>query len=239
MGTVTCMLGTINSGANVVISIVITPTAAGMLTNTASVTSAVNDPVAANNMATAATTVNPAGIPDFTITIAPTTINIIPGQTATATITLTPINGFVGTVNLSCAGSSLLRACTLGSFAVMIGPGNGSTVLTVTTLGPQGMAPPSLPAPFGNGPLLAALLALPLFALAGLMLWPQPSGALALRRRQLACAVCLALVIAGFAVFNVACGSPAPVLPPGTYTVTVTATSGALSHSVTLTVNVQ
>lgn len=56
--TVTCSLGSLANGASATVSIVLTPTAAGTLSNTASVSSAVADPNTANNAATASTTVN-------------------------------------------------------------------------------------------------------------------------------------------------------------------------------------
>jgi uncharacterized repeat protein (TIGR01451 family) len=54
--TVTCNLGTINNGGGATVTIVVTPTASGTFTNTASVTSGVTDPNTANNNATASTT---------------------------------------------------------------------------------------------------------------------------------------------------------------------------------------
>ena len=48
-GTVTCPLGTIASGANATVSVVVTPTTDGTLTNTASVSSATSDPNGGNN----------------------------------------------------------------------------------------------------------------------------------------------------------------------------------------------
>ena len=53
---ITCNLGTINNGASATATIVVTPTASGAFTNTASVTSGVTDPNMANNSATASTT---------------------------------------------------------------------------------------------------------------------------------------------------------------------------------------
>jgi uncharacterized repeat protein (TIGR01451 family) len=53
---ITCNLGTINNGAIATVTIVVTPTASGTFTNTASVTSGVTDPNTANNNATASTT---------------------------------------------------------------------------------------------------------------------------------------------------------------------------------------
>lgn len=56
-GVLTCNLGTINNGANATISIVVTPTAAGTMNNSVSVTAAESDPTLPNT-ATAATTVS-------------------------------------------------------------------------------------------------------------------------------------------------------------------------------------
>jgi len=57
-GTVTCNLGTINNAASATVSLVVRPTAAGAVSNTATVTATSTDPVPGNNSATAGTTVN-------------------------------------------------------------------------------------------------------------------------------------------------------------------------------------
>lgn len=56
ISTITCDLGNINNGASATVTILVTPTASGTFTNTASVTSRVTDPNMANNSATASTT---------------------------------------------------------------------------------------------------------------------------------------------------------------------------------------
>jgi hypothetical protein len=55
---VTCSLGSLASHASATITIVVTPTAAGTITNTATVSSAQNDHVPANNSVTITTTAN-------------------------------------------------------------------------------------------------------------------------------------------------------------------------------------
>jgi uncharacterized repeat protein (TIGR01451 family) len=60
-GTVSCSLGDIAAGAGRTVTIVVTPTRLGVITNTASVASANFDPVAANNSDTETTTVKPPG----------------------------------------------------------------------------------------------------------------------------------------------------------------------------------
>ena len=66
--TVTCELGSIANGANIVVSIVVRPTTAGSLTNTATVSATGTDPVSANNSATATTTVTPAVPATYVVT---------------------------------------------------------------------------------------------------------------------------------------------------------------------------
>jgi uncharacterized repeat protein (TIGR01451 family) len=59
-GTVTCSLGTMVNGASATVTIVVTPTTAGTITNTASVTGDLSDPITGNNMTPLVpTTVNP------------------------------------------------------------------------------------------------------------------------------------------------------------------------------------
>ena len=56
-GLVTCALGTIDPSVSAIVTIVVSPSRAGTLTNTASVTASTPDPDAANNASTATTTV--------------------------------------------------------------------------------------------------------------------------------------------------------------------------------------
>ncbi len=65
-GTVTCNIGALTSGASATITIIVTPTTAGTMSNTASVKGSENDPIPNNNSATARSTVNPAA--DLSIT---------------------------------------------------------------------------------------------------------------------------------------------------------------------------
>jgi len=56
--TVVCSLGTLTSGSTATVTIVVRPLQGGTITNTASVMAVEMDPNAANNTATASTTVN-------------------------------------------------------------------------------------------------------------------------------------------------------------------------------------
>ncbi|HEX3557712.1 MAG TPA: FG-GAP-like repeat-containing protein, partial [Pyrinomonadaceae bacterium] len=78
--TVNCRLGTLVSGANATVTIVVTPNVAGTLTNTATVSSVQPDPHTANNSATANTTVN-SPPPTFSIggRVTDVNSNAVPG----------------------------------------------------------------------------------------------------------------------------------------------------------------
>ncbi len=57
--TVACTIGTLANGASATVTIVVTPGSVGQLSNTATVSSTTDDPVAANDSSTATTTVSP------------------------------------------------------------------------------------------------------------------------------------------------------------------------------------
>ena len=86
-GTVTCPLGTIASGANATVSVVVTPTTDGTLTNTASVSSATTDPNGGNNGASETTDVTP--IADLQLSKDDGVAVVVAGTSTTYTLTLT------------------------------------------------------------------------------------------------------------------------------------------------------
>lgn len=89
-GIVNCDLGTLASGAQTVITIVVTPTAEGSLTNTATVSSSTADPNPANNSASATTT---ASAVPFTVSFPqgqPSSTTVNSGGAVTITVTITP-----------------------------------------------------------------------------------------------------------------------------------------------------
>jgi uncharacterized repeat protein (TIGR01451 family) len=67
--TVVCNLGSLPASANATVTLVVKPTAAGTITNTASVTATETDPTSANDSDTEQTTVNPAQCDGLTPTI--------------------------------------------------------------------------------------------------------------------------------------------------------------------------
>ena len=137
----TCNLGALASGETATITIVVRPRAAGTITNTARVEANQVDAVAANNTATATTTVNPR----------PTTCTIT-GTAGNDTILGTPADDVI----CALAGDDVVRArggrdvvrAGLGNDVVYAGAGND----VVSAAGGQDVAYGG----FGNDRLLGA-----------------------------------------------------------------------------------
>jgi uncharacterized repeat protein (TIGR01451 family) len=85
-GTVTCNLGNIASGGNRIVTIVVTPTVTGVITNTASVISNNPDPNSANNTTSITTTVDPVANLSIAKSAAPDPVTAGTGLTYTLTI---------------------------------------------------------------------------------------------------------------------------------------------------------
>jgi hypothetical protein len=168
--------------------------------------------------------------PVFSIAAATSTLTVSAGQQVTDTLTLASINGFPSPVQLSCQviGPSPLPTCGLSPSNVTPGTAPTNTTLTIA---PGSSA--SLRSPV-NRWLLQSLyaLALPL-ALAGL-------GS---RRRRPGSTRSLMITLLGAAsLLCTACGQGSntqSVSNPKSYTVQVTAASGALTKNLHISLTVQ
>ena len=174
--------------------------------------------------------------PDFSISasaLSPGTVN--PGQSATSTIDLNAVGGFNSSVALTCSVSpkpELAPQCSISPGSV--NPGTPAT-LTVTTTGPQA----AKTSPWGPSELFYALL----LPVCGLTLVTMVFPAKRKKTRLLGMLSCVLLVAA--LLLLPGCGGSSsggphgsPGTPAGTYTITVTGTSGA-THSTTVTLKVQ
>jgi photosystem II stability/assembly factor-like uncharacterized protein len=155
------------------------------------------------------------------------------GASASYTVNVTTTGGFSGTINFACpSGLPSLTSCSFNPMQVTVSGNTGSTTLTISTTAPTA-APP---APGLNSGLLTGggflALGLALIGIAG-------------KKRGRKSAFLLLGVLALAATLG-SCGgkgTPAvthnPGTPPGTYTVTVSATSGSTTHQSTITLVVQ
>ncbi|MFZ0820450.1 MAG: protease pro-enzyme activation domain-containing protein [Candidatus Acidiferrales bacterium] len=195
-------------------------------------------------------TVTVGGAADFSLGNTPPSPNPVtissPGLSGSSTITVSSLNGFTGTVNLSCSVVSPLNLSDPPTCA-MSAPGNvvltnattsgtGSVTMFTTAASSLWIKPVGSPRqPFGL--LWIGALAMILFAGLLLILF-MPS-----RKRFGFAVIAILLLTTGIAM--VGCGGSGggqvstgnPGSTPASYIVTVTATSGASSHSVQVTFN--
>jgi len=171
---------------------------------------------------------------DFSLAAAPTAVSTQTGHKAATQLTLSSIGGFGGPINLACAQPlPLYVTCELPSPLTLAANGTASTTLVLATDAVPNafgrLRTPAAPFSMPAAPALAMLFGLPL-------LLARRRHAL---RRGLNSLLTLAL-LAVLATALAACGlgTLPPSTPPGTYTIPVTASSGALSHSVAITLTV-
>ena len=167
----------------------------------------------------------------------PSTLSVSPGATSgnTSVISVTPSGGFAGTVNLTCAitptAASDPASCALSSPSVTITSGAVTSTLTIgTTAATAFNTPLKLFWPSTGGVVLAVLFFF---------------GVPRRRRNWLAMLGLLLLFVSGVAI---GCGGGSssgggttpsnPGTTAGTYTVTVTGTSGANTKATTVTLTV-
>jgi uncharacterized repeat protein (TIGR01451 family) len=236
--TITCNLGSINNGASVTVTIVVTaPATTGSLSNTASVTSAVTDSNAANNSATQGTTVNSGVVADFSLGVAPPVQGVVAGFATGYVVTVTPSGGFTGNVALACSVSAPLATCTVSPSPVSIAGTTAVTAtVTVTTLTPGTLIPGVRPQP----PPIDFRVLLPwLYVSLAFATWVWYRKAM--QRRKWVVRALPILLIVMLTVFASGCAQKigTPGTSPGTYGVTVTATSGSLTHSTSATLVVR
>jgi len=217
-GPVTLTISTAASTPAATSTVTITGTASGLTNQTAKVTLIV----------TASTT------PGFTLTATPTSATIAtPGGSATSVISVNATNGFNAAVSLACAvtgGGTPAPTCSLSSSSIT---GSATSTLTVNTT-----ANSAANSPRATGLFYALLLPIGGITLLG--------AGFSSRRKMLVGMLLVCMMIAGF-IFMAACGGgsskttppPGGGTPPGTYTVTVTGTSGSLTAPATFTVTVQ
>jgi hypothetical protein len=200
-----------------------------------------------------------ATVAEFTITAAPTTLNVTAGAFATTVVTITPANGFNAYVSLSCSELPINTTCNFSPTNVLAscttGTGGqqtctpGISTLQIQTLGSSGTQTPTARIKHPGGELRAYAFALPLlFGLAGGL------AGLGKDKYKRFSRVAVVLLLFGGIMGMTACKerynylnhgpTPNPGTPPGTYTLTINSvsTTGSLittpptSPQLTLTV---
>ncbi len=226
---------TVTPAANCTFSVTFAPTTSGNRTGSLTITdNASGSPhsVALTGSAT-----------DFSLAAATggsTTAIVMAGNAATYGLQVSPLNGFTGTVALSCTGAPSLASCTVAPTSVTT---NGSSpsafTVTVTTTALSIMAPRTVPP--SCPPVNLLRFGVPLMILFALQVRFRTAAA----RRKLGLAYALVLVsVLSIAACVGGCSSGGggvhnPGTPKGTSTITITGSSSGVSRTqnLTLTVN--
>jgi hypothetical protein len=169
---------------------------------------------------------------DFTVNASPQSATVKAGQSATFNLTVNPIGDLASTVGFSCTGLPAASSCSFSPASLTPGINPVSTTLTLTTTAPSAAIPLSMRQP-------------------RLFLWPLALAACwslllltVLRGRGAARRAALVWAAIAFTLFLVSCGGSGGGTttqqngtPPGTSSITVTATS-ATSHTTALVITV-
>ena len=177
--------------------------------------------------------------PDFSITSASSALVFSSGQTGTDTIAISPTSGFTDSVALTCAVSSGLGTTTCSLSPASVTGGSGTSTLTINAATLSGKLR-GAPLPFSH----RGIEGLSSFAFAlGMVFTMKPRRS---RRSKRAWRnALLGFLLLGVMMFLVSCGGGSSSggggggTTPLSGTVTVTGTSGSLTHSVSIPVTIQ
>ncbi len=174
-------------------------------------------------VASATYTINITSNADFSISASPTSLTVATGSNGTTTVSVVPQNGFNANVTFACSGLPSGTACSFAPASVTPSGGPASTVLTISKT--SNTASQQSQSPFIPGSMFAVA-----FCFIG---WKK--------RRRLQMLALLIVGAAGILAMN-GCGGAtfkSTTSSSGTTSmVTITATSGAIEHSTTVSVTV-
>ncbi len=185
--------------------------------------------------------------PEFALSSSgPSSITVSRGGTANYTLRVSPASGISTPITFSCGQLPAGAACSFSRNPLTPGPNPEDVNLAISTQAPSAFLTP----PFGDKdtrPLWAFWLGLPGLVFVGLIsvgiVMPSVARNLLFRLRGGSSWLVLLIFLL---VFQMACGGggspprpPNPGTPPGTYNITVNATSAGIQRSMTVTLVVQ
>jgi len=159
---------------------------------------------------------------DFSISATPPAAGVYTGQSAAIQVNVISLHGFDQSLHLTCSGLPANATCSFTP--ATLSQGQGSANLVIRTA-----------APAKSAAVVSVLASLILLLLPG---WR--------RGRGFAVRLCIVLLVLGTGMGMAGCGAPTPIAggtPPGTYRISVTATTAgsgtSLAHSAVVTMTVR
>jgi arabinogalactan endo-1,4-beta-galactosidase len=226
-GTVTLGTGSLNTSG--VATFTTSSLAVGSHSLTATYAGDANNAMSSSSVVTVSVT----GSPDFSIALTPASATIASGSSASSTLTITPVNGFAAATTFSCSGLPPFASCTFSPASVTPNGAAATSTVTIATNVQTawiryGDRPSGKHRGVGPGSSLAMLL-LPLAAFN--------------RRHRASWLRVFGSIFVGMLLLQGALGcggsSNSSTTPQGQDSITITASSGTLTHSATLALTVQ
>ena len=210
------------------INVVFTPTTSGTRSGTVTLT----DSVQRGSQSVSLTGTGTAT--DFALSTSVNDATVKAGSAATYSLTVSPVGGsFSNAVSFSCSGLPASATCSFSPALVTPGTKSTAVTLTITTAASTAEMASALPTP--NRPATAILI-----QIQGLGLFGMVVAGSRKRSKKVMILILLALLLVGMIVMTGCAGGTGIAQQTGTtYNVTVTGTSGALQHTLPLTLTVQ